>query len=99
MLFPVTYHWQGKRKQGDARRIGFISGKAALTHSTNKETECLLGHTNDGDRGEDHVVSRDYSYSYALVCHVLLCFSFHIFKHFPYKKSLFKCAISILLIK
>lgn len=69
MLFPVSYHWQGKRKQGDARRIGFISREAALTHSTNKETECLLKDTKSTViGGSSRCEHRDYPHSYALVC-------------------------------
>lgn len=69
MLFPVTYHWQGKRKQGDARRNGFISGEAALTHNTNKETECLLKDTKRTVIGGSSCCEhRDYPHSYALVC-------------------------------
>lgn len=98
MLFPVTHHWQGKRKQGDVRRIGFISGEAALTHNTNKETECILKDTQMTVMGwRSCCEHRDYPYSYGLMHVVLLCFSFYVFKQFLYKKSLFKCAMSILL--
>lgn len=76
MLFPVTYHWQVKRKQGDARRIGFISGEGALTHSANKETECIL---KDTERtvigGSSYCEHRDYPHSYLVVlCPELLQF-------------------------